>query len=271
MLHTLNDALQYGRDFLKENDIEPRESRLLLASVLGISTSELIKVLEVSEIDYDRFIKALKRRADGEPYAYISGEQEFMKLKFFVNKSVLIPRSDTEVLVLEALKQCKLQILDMCTGSGCIAISLAKYLKNANVDAADISTRALAVAKKNAIQNGVKVNFIQSNLFQNINKKYELIVSNPPYIKTNELKSLQREVQMEPQIALDGGETGIYFYEEILKNALDFLLPGGIIMLEIGYDQAESITKLLKMYNYKKIKKVKDLGGNDRVLIAERG
>ena len=174
-----------------------------------------------------------------------------MKLNFIVNKNVLIPREDTEILVLEALKQGKTKILDLCTGSGCIAISLAKYLNNAQVDASDISTRALSVAKKNAKLNDVNVNFIHSDLFESINEKYDLIISNPPYIRKSDIKNLQLEVKKEPMRALDGGESGLDFYERIINESVNFLNRKGIIMFEIGYDQAKDVSSLLKKNNFR--------------------
>ncbi len=264
------DALKQGRELLKKHEIDIKEARLLLAYAMGIDINELIKYDYCSDMEFENYIGYIKRRCDGEPYAYIVGHKEFMKLDFMVNKSVLIPRNDTEILVLEAIKLAKTKILDMCTGSGCIAISLAKYLDFAEVDAADISSRALSVAKKNAVNNDVKVNFIKSDLFENIDKKYDMIISNPPYIKKSDMANLQKEVKREPKLALEAGEDGLYFYEKIITSAKDYLAVHGMLLLEIGYDEAKDVTKMLKENNYKKIKKIKDLGGNDRVLIAER-
>ena len=199
------DALKYGREILKKNNIDEREARLLLAHAMNIDVNSLITHDECTDGDYYRFEECLKRRVSGEPFAYITQEKEFMKLKFFIDKNVLVPREDTEVLVLEAIKQCRRKILDLCTGSGCIAISLAKYIQNAEIDASDISARTLGVAKKNAALNEANVNFIKSDVFENIEDRYEMIVSNPPYIKTEDLKNLQIEVQKEPRRALDGG------------------------------------------------------------------
>ena len=150
------------------------------------------------------------------------------------------------------------------------AVILAHCYQNAEIDASDISARTLGVAKKNAVLNEANVNFIKSDVFENIDDKYEMIVSNPPYIKTKDLKTLQIEVQKEPKRALDGGKSGLYFYDKILKEAKDYLTDDGVILFEIGFDQAKDVTDLAKKYNYRKIKKVKDLSGNDRVLIIER-
>ena len=151
------EAIKYGRKILIENDVDEREARLLLAHAINVSPSDLIRYDECTEGDFYRYTEYLNRRIAGEPFAYIVGEKEFMKLKFLVNKNVLVPREDTEILVLEAIKQCKKKILDLCTGSGCIAISLSKYIQNAEIDASDINARTLSVAKKNAILNEANV------------------------------------------------------------------------------------------------------------------
>lgn len=269
MQKKVEEVLQMGREILKNNDIDIRESRLLLAHALKIETSDLIKKDYCTDEEVSEFLDMIERRINNVPFAYIIGHQEFMKLDFLVNENVLIPRSDTEILVEEVLKYRKQKILDMCTGSGCIAISLAYYLEDANVSAVDISIDALEIAKKNAIINDVNINFIESDLFSNINEKYEVIVSNPPYIKKSVIKTLQDEVQKEPILALDGGESGIEFYERIIPEAKNFLCENGILALEIGYDQATCVKKLMEENNYNNIKIVKDLDQNDRVVIGQ--
>ena len=198
-----------------------------------------------------------------------------MKLKFEVNKSVLIPREDTEVLVQEILDEFNdkknLKILDMCTGSGCIAISLAKYLDSTCiVDAVDLSTDALEVAKRNADLNEVTVNFINSDLFENVVSKYDAIVSNPPYIKKCDMESLQIEVKKEPSMALDGGDDGLLFYKEIATNAKKFLNPKGSLFFEIGFDEGNDVSEILRLNGYKGIFVIKDFGGNDRVVKCKK-
>lgn len=269
MVNQTKEAIKYGKEKLAEADISTREARLLLALAMNIRPDELIKYTECSEGEFNIYKTFIDRRCLGEPYAYIAGVKEFMKLNFLVNKNVLIPREDTEILVLEAIKRCPTKVLDMCTGSGCIAISLAKYIQNLEVDAVDISSPALTVAKKNAKLNEVDVKFIKSDLFENVTDKYDMIVSNPPYIRKEDMKTLQKEVKREPKKALDGGENGLDFYDKILLEAKKYLNSNGVILFEIGYDQAKEITELAKKYNYKKVKKVKDLSGNDRVLIIE--
>lgn len=266
----IRDVLREGREFLKNNNIDERESRLLFAHAMNVDVSNLIRYTECDDRVYKKFLGFLKKRVKGEPFAYIVGEKSFMKLKFLVNKHVLIPREDTEILVATAIERNKKKILDLCTGSGCIAISLAKYIENSVVDASDISARTLNVAKKNALSNGVNVKFIKSDIFKNITNQYEMIVSNPPYIRSDVVSNLQIEVKNEPKRALDGGNNGLYFYNKILKNAKDYLTEDGIIIFEIGYDQADDVTTLANKYGYTRIEKIKDLSNNDRVLVIER-
>lgn len=267
----INDALNHARTILKNNKIDSREARLLLAYSMDILSDDLIKYKECSDIEYEKFLSYIDRRINGEPFAYIVGVKEFMKLKFKVNENVLIPREDTEILVQETIKINKKRILDMCTGSGCIAISLAKYLKNAQIDAVDISAKALDVAKENAKNNNVHINFIESNLFEKVNLKYEIIVSNPPYIPTKDINNLMSEVKREPLLALDGGVNGTDFYKLISKDAINYLEDNGFLIFEIGYDEAKLVYDILKNDGYKNIRVIKDLSMNDRVVIAEKG
>lgn len=268
MVKNINEVLRESKEILKANNIDEREARLLLAFSLEVPIEKLLIKNTCTLREYAKFMKIITKRASGIPYAYIVGHKEFMKLDFEVNKNVLIPREDTEILVQEVISLNKKKILDMCTGSGCIAISLAKYIENSMVDAVDVSEKALTIAKLNAKKNNVCVNFIKSNLFAEIDDEYEVIVSNPPYIKTEDLKDLQIEVKNEPIKALDGGKTGLYFYKKIIKDAKKYLKPNGILALEIGYDQAEEVAILLKENGYEEIKIIKDLSGNDRVVIA---
>ena len=273
----INVLLKIAKERLLKNNIDEREARLLLSFVLGIRKEELIIYKEIPAEKEEEYLKVIEKRCTGVPYAYIVGHKEFMKLDFEVNNSVLIPRDDTEVLVQEVINTCtsynmndkKVNILDLCTGSGCIGISLAKYIKNSSVTCSDISKEALEIAIKNSKANGVNVKFLQSNLFENIKEKYDIIVSNPPYIKTKVIEDLQKEVkENEPIIALDGGETGIKFYEEIIEYAQEFLNPNGMIFFEIGFDQAREVSELLEKKGYENIRVVKDYSDNDRVVIA---
>ena len=223
-------------------------------------------------------MKKFGRLVNGEPIQYITNMQEFMKLKFYVDNRVLIPQPDTEILVENVIsiventqKNCQkeIEILDLCTGSGIIGICLKKNLQNVKVYVSDISEDALDVAKKNSIQNNVEISFIKSDLFDEINEKFDRIVSNPPYIESSTLEGLSMEVKNEPKIALDGGKDGLDFYRKIIKEAPNFLNKSGYLSLEIGYNQKDAVEKLLKTYKYKDIQIKKDLSNIDRVIISE--
>ena len=220
-------------------------------------------------------MKCIDKIINGKPIQYITNEQEFMKLKFYVDENVLIPQPDTEIIVekvIDEFKDKELKILDLCTGSGTIAISLAKYIERCNILATDISSKAIQIAKLNAEKNQVhkKIEFVLSDMFEEIRKdKFDIIVSNPPYIKTEVIKTLDKQVQNEPKLALDGGINGLKFYEIISKNAYKFLNNNGKIYLEIGYDQKNDVIDLLKKtQKYKDIICIKDLELNDRLIVA---
>lgn len=264
----LEEAKRIGKEFLKKNNIDEREARLLLAFVLNISSDELIRTSEITEDKFEEYQNVLNRRVQGTPFSYITGEKEFMKLKFKVNENVLIPRPETEILVEEALKYKPENVLDVCTGSGCIAISIAYYSEQTNVSALDISKAALEIANENAKLNGVDVEFICSDLFENVNRKYDIIVSNPPYIETSVIDTLEKEVKSEPHIALDGGADGLEFYRRIAKEARKYLKENGTLLFEIGYNQGESVSKLLMDNDYKNVRIIKDLSENDRVCVG---
>ena len=168
-------------------------------------------------------------------------------------------------------EMCKtnIKILDLCTGSGAIAVSLAKNIENADVVASDISQKALEIANKNSILNNVEINFIHSDLYENIKEKFNMIVSNPPYIRTEVIKELSKEVQKEPHIALDGGEDGLKFYKKIIEESKQLLENNGYLLLEIGFDQRKDVIELLEKNNYKNIYFKKDLGSNDRIVVAQ--
>lgn len=258
----------FGKRYLKGNNIDEREARLLLAFVLQISLADLFKINEITEEQFKLYKETLEKRVSGIPFSYITGEKEFMKLMFKVNENVLIPRPETELLVEEALKYNVKNVLDMCTGSGCIAVSVAFYNKKANVTAVDISQDALKIAQENATKNGVNVKFVCSDLFTNITEKYDIIISNPPYIETKTIDNLDLEVRKEPHIALDGGIDGLYFYRNICENAHKYLNENGVLMFEIGYNQGTTVSEILKNNFYKNIRIVKDLSGNDRICIG---
>ena len=280
---TIRELLRQAIIMLKNENIEApkNKARMLLQTTLKKS-KEYLMIYDTKEItpkEREEYIKNVKRLIMGEPLQYITGKQEFMKLNFLVTKDVLIPRQDTEILVQEVIEKTKnLQnpiILDLCTGSGAIAVSLAKYVNNTKIYAVDISPKALEIAKKNAELNGVKNNieFIESNLFTKIkDQKFDIIVSNPPYIETKNLRLLPKDVQNEPQIALDGGKDGLDFYKKILENAYKYLNKHGYICLEIGYNQNRSVLQILEnQKKYINAYSKKDLCENDRIVVAQNG
>lgn len=210
----------------------------------------------------------LKKRSERVPLQYITGSQEFMGLNFKVNSHVLIPRQDTETLVEEAVKRLEpdMEVLDLCTGSGCVIISIMKQKKIIGT-ASDISKQALLIAKENAKSNQVEVNLVRSDLFQNITGKYDMIVANPPYIPTEEIAGLMPEVRIfEPIDALDGKEDGMYFYHRIVQESRKFLKSNGYLCLEIGHDQGGRVAFLMEENGYRNVKVVKDLARNNRVV-----
>ena len=224
---------------------------------------------EITKEQLGEYEWALKKRSEHIPLQYIVGETEFMGLPFKVNSSVLIPRQDTETLVEEALKVAKpgMKVLDMCTGSGCIIISILHHGKELEGYASDISRHAINVAKENAKLNQVAVSFETGDLFDHIKGKYDMIVSNPPYIRTEEIAKLMPEVQnFEPFDALDGKEDGLFFYRRIVEQASDYLNPGGHLLFEIGHDQGADVSELMVNAGYQNVRVIKDLAGNDRVV-----
>lgn len=208
------------------------------------------------------------------PLQYIIGIQPFYKEEYIVNEDVLIPRADTEILVEKAIEYIYnnnlKNMMDLCCGSGCVGISI---LKNSNIDNCtfvDISNKALEITNKNILHNKVdkKVVTVNSNLFDNINDKFDIIVSNPPYIPTKDINGLSEVVKNEPHLALDGGDDGLDKYRVIINEASRYLNDGGYLMLEIGYDQLEKIKDIIRKSNLEFIESVKDLGNNDRVVIC---
>ena len=257
-----------------EKSLDRTEIFLILEYVLNKSKNEILMHLDdkISDNEEKMINNILKRRLNKEPLQYIIHTQYFFGNKFYVNENVLIPRADTEILVEEVLKLTNdsNKILDLCTGSGCIAISLKKANNSLEVTASDLSQNALTIAILNAQLNDAKVSFIKSDLFDNINEKFDIIVSNPPYIKTSDICDLQDEVKFEPHIALDGGISGLDYYIEIIEKAKKHLQENGLIALEIGYNQANEVSEILKENGYKDIRVVKDYGNNDRVVIAKK-
>lgn len=276
----IKQALEEAKNILKSNNFEDSNiiAKELLSYVLKKDKVYLTINLDsdLTDIEYVEFTKYIEQIIDGKPLQYITQKQEFMGMEFFMNENVLIPQPDTEILVETVLDICKrygnqsLRILDLCTGSGAIAISLSKIL-NTQVFASDVSIKALKVAEKNNVMNNTKVEFIESNLFEKINgEKFDIIVSNPPYIKNEEIKLLSKQVQNEPYIALSGGEDGLDFYRKIIDEAYKYINKNGYLCLEIGYDQKEDLIKLIKQNeNYEYENCIKDLSNNDRCIIAK--
>lgn len=212
---------------------------------------------------------AVQKRAEHIPLQYIIGEQEFMGLRFKVNSNVLIPRQDTETLVEQVLKIVKpgMKVLDLCTGSGCVLISVLKNAPELTGMGSDISKTALLVAKENAKLHEVDAEWVRSDLFDNITETFDVIMANPPYIPTGEILSLMPEVRdFEPENALDGGADGLDFYRKIAGQVKDYLNPGGYVYMEIGYDQGEAVSELMRNAGFTEVEVIKDLALNDRVV-----
>ena len=277
---TIMEAIKKGMIELKNGNIEePKlKARLLMQYVLNKSRQYVIvndreELDNIKEKQYLEEIKILKK---GVPIEHITHQKEFMKLSLFVDKNVLIPRQDTEILVEEVINIAKKnnakKILDLCTGSGAIAVSLAKYLPQAEITAIDISNEALKIAKKNAIINNVEnqITFISSDMFTNLNEeKFDIIVSNPPYIKTNVIKNLDIQVQNEPFIALDGGKDGLDFYKKIINESYQYLKYNGYLCLEIGFDQKIDVIELIEnTESFTGTYSKKDLFDNDRIIVT---
>ena len=276
---TIKQAITKGMIMLKSNNVEsPKlKARLLLQYVLD-KPRQYIIVYDNKEIDKQQqwqYFVNIEKLTKGIPLQHITHRQEFMKMDFFVDENVLIPRPDTEILVEEVIKIAQKynspRILDLCTGSGAIAISLKKFVPNADITAVDISEKALEIAQKNAEKLEAKINFVKSDLFDKLdNKKFEIIVSNPPYIRKDEIKKLSEEVQKEPKIALDGGEDGLDFYRIIAEQAINYLKTGSFLCFEIGYNQKNDVIKIIEdEQNYKNTYCKKDLYGNDRIIITQ--
>ncbi len=280
----IRDILKMGENMLTKAGVpDPRvDAEALFCYALHMTKEELFmswpEVLQDEQCEH--YLNVLEVRAGGMPAQYITGETEFMGLPFEVNESVLIPRQDTEILVetaLEIIKESgnkKPKILDLCTGSGAIAVAMALRCGGAAVAACDVSEAAVEVAKRNAARNKVKVAFSVGDLFDPYkgrfgNKKFDFILSNPPYIPTDVIPTLQREVKdHEPMLALDGGPTGLDFYRIILAGAPAFLREGGRLILEIGHDQADAVRELARDADFADCEIRRDLAGHDRIAVV---
>ena len=280
----IKDILLNGIKILKDNNIEDAnmKCKIVLADLLG-KNKEYLVVHDEDEIEdgLNRiFLEKIERLKNHEPLQYIINKQEFMGFEFYVDENVLIPQPDTENLVEEVILlsdklrksvRKELRILDLCTGSGAIAISVSKLIKNTLVYASDISKAALKIAEENSSRNRANVLFFESDLFSEISKlyKFDIIVSNPPYIEKSVIDTLTEEVKKEPILALDGGEDGLDFYRKIAKGAKEYLNENGYLAFEIGYNQRIDVMQILKENGYKNIYSRKDLGGNDRIVVGQ--
>jgi len=269
------EAYLLGKDKLVSAGIidADYDARYLLEFVCKTDRNTLYmypdKVLSAQE-EQD-YLSCIMKRADRIPLQHITNEQEFMGLGFFVNEHVLIPRQDTENLVEEVLRYLHdgMKILDMCTGSGCILLSLLKYSNACEGVGVDISADALEVAKENARRLSLAPQWINSNLFENVEGTFDIIVSNPPYIKTDVIENLEPEVKdHEPFIALDGDTDGLKFYRIISKDAREHLLRGGMLFFEIGHDEKDEVVTIMEEEGYREVTALKDLAGNDRVVFG---
>lgn len=278
----IKEILKTTEKFFKKHQIpSPRlDAEVLLADLLKMERIQLYVNYDypLKEKELNNYRKRVMRRAKREPVAYITGHQEFMSLDLKVDQNVLIPRPETELLVEEIINYCEanfkeqVNIVDVCTGSGAIMVSLGYNLKQARILGTDISGQAISVARKNIdkfnLQKRLKV--IKGDLLQplinNQKKNVDIIVSNPPYIKKNVIKNLSPEVNREPAIALDGGESGLEYYKRLIPQVEKVLQKEGLLFLEIGANQADALKKLLK--NWKKVRVKKDYAGHDRIVIA---
>ena len=291
---TRREAYDMGVEQLEAEGIENAECdiRILLEDLCGVDREELFIGPDktISRRESEIFMNAVTRRMGHYPVQYITGKQDFMGLTFTVTPDVLIPRQDTEILVEEVLKELNdgSRILDMCTGSGCILLSLLYYSNDCEGVGVDVSEDALKVAKDNAgrlildetfdllFKTGgmgkkhldeERIEFIESNLFNDVRGKFDIIVSNPPYIRSDVIPTLMEEVRdYEPLIALDGREDGLFFYREIIKKSPEYLNGGGKLFFEIGYDQADQVKQLMEEAGFKDIEVVQDYAHLDRVV-----
>lgn len=276
---TLEEAYGFGKKILEEQNIGDAsvDAWILLEYITEISRAMYYvnpkqKITTEQKEQYESFIE---QRAKRIPLQHLTGTQEFMGVSFEVNENVLIPRQDTEILVETVLEELEpnMRVLDICTGSGCILISLLKMMQDDKGQdmikgiGVDISEKALEVAEKNAHRHNVEAVFMQSDLFEKVEGIYDVIVSNPPYIKTEEIENLEDEVKLhDPMLALDGKEDGLYFYRKIIKESKKYLKKNGKLYFEIGHTQGQEVKILMEEAGFSNVKIKKDLAGLDRVV-----
>ena len=276
-MHNLREVYTEGKNRLQKAGVQSYEfdARQLLFFVFSIDANQYLlnqsmPLSQEEEKKVNSYFEAIQKRSEKIPLQYITGEQNFCGLDFYVNENVLIPRLDTEVLVEKILEyeEPGQRVMDMCTGSGCIAITLQK-LGGFQVMAVDISEEALTLARKNAQRNQAQVTFFQSNMFDQLSNtsKVDVIVSNPPYIESKVVDELDDEVKKyEPRLALDGMEDGLHFYRILARECKRFLNEGGRLYVEIGFDQAEAVKEIFGAQGFLDIQVYKDLAGLDRVV-----
>lgn len=277
---TYRECYEQGRRTLQAAGIEETtlDARLLLEAVCGTDRNDLLVHGEqpVAPEAEEKYLNWIRQRAEHIPLQQLTGEQNFMGLTFTVNEHVLIPRQDTEILVEEVLKELHdgMRILDMCTGSGCILLSLLHYSNDCEGLGVDLSAEALEVAERNVLkvltpEKAEHAHFLQSDLFEKVEGKFEIIVSNPPYIASAEVEKLMPEVRNhEPRMALDGTEDGLHFYRRIIEEAGKHLVSSGMLFFEIGYDQGQAVSELMRTEGYREVQVVQDYAGLDRVVLG---
>lgn len=277
---TYRECYEKGSRILNEAGIEEStlDARLLLEAVCGTDRNDLLVHGEqpVAPEAEEKYLNWIRQRAEHIPLQQLTGEQDFMGLTFSVNEHVLIPRQDTEILVEEVLKELHdgMRVLDMCTGSGCILLSLLHYSNDCEGLGVDLSAEALEVAGRNVLkvlppEKAEHAHFLQSDLFEKVEGKFEIIVSNPPYIASAEVEKLMPEVRdHEPRMALDGTEDGLYFYRRIIEEAGKHLVSSGMLFFEIGYDQGQAVSELMRTEGYCDVQVVQDYAGLDRVVLG---
>lgn len=277
---TYRECYEQGFRTLQAAGIEEAalDARLLLEAVCGTDRNDLLVHGEqpVAPEAEEKYLNWIRQRAEHIPLQQLTGEQDFMGLTFTVNENVLIPRQDTEILVEEVLKELHdgMRILDMCTGSGCILLSLLHYSNDCEGLGVDLSAEALEVAGRNVLkvltpEKAEHAHFLQSDLFEKVEGKFEIIVSNPPYIASAEVEKLMPEVRdHEPRMALDGTEDGLYFYRRIIEEAGKHLVSSGMLFFEIGYDQGQAVSELMRTEGYCEVQVVQDYAGLDRVVLG---
>ena len=277
---TYRECYEQGCRTLQAAGIEEAalDARLLLEAVCGTDRNDLLVHGEqpVAPEAEEKYLNWIRQRAEHIPLQQLTGEQGFMGLTFSVNEHVLIPRQDTEILVEEVLKELHdgMRVLDMCTGSGCILLSLLHYSNDCEGLGVDLSAEALEVAGRNVLkvltpEKAEHAHFLQSDLFEKVEGKFEIIVSNPPYIASAEVEKLMPEVRdHEPRMALDGTEDGLYFYRRIIEEAGKHLVSSGMLFFEIGYDQGQAVSELMRTEGYCEVQVVQDYAGLDRVVFG---